>query len=399
MTILEFHDLKFEESDDKIKVFFLRDYHFYVDKKQFSNIGVFKINKNIIEFDASKKAVTNKFNRILQMGFEDLKDVFGKRTIYVHSNSDIPLVGTNEFGIIDRGTNCVELKPNTGCNLDCVYCSVDAGDSSKKAFDFVVEKDYLISETKKIVLSKKNPVEISINPQGEPLLYEPLFDLVSELKALKGVKTVSVNTNGVLLTKKVIDRFQKAGLDRLNISLNSLNEKICSKLAGKKYPLKRVKEAIDYACNTKKVDIFIAPIIIPKFNDGEKEKIILFCKKRNIRVGFQNFLHYSNGRNPTKPKPMKEFVDELRFLEEKTGFKLFLKAVDFEIFPDKTLKKPFKKGDVIKAKIVSFGKYKTERICVFKDRCITVNVSKPINQIVNIKIVRDKHNIFKGVLK
>ena len=67
----------------------------------------------------------------------------GNNTLYIHKNSGIPLIGSLSFGIIDRGSNMLEIKPLTSCNADCIFCSVDEGPSSKKIRDIVVEKDYL----------------------------------------------------------------------------------------------------------------------------------------------------------------------------------------------------------------------------------------------------------------
>jgi uncharacterized Fe-S cluster-containing radical SAM superfamily enzyme len=39
----------------------------------------------------------------------------------------IPLVGHIAFGVIDRGTNIIQVRPTSLCNLNCIFCSVDAG--------------------------------------------------------------------------------------------------------------------------------------------------------------------------------------------------------------------------------------------------------------------------------
>ncbi|HDD34251.1 MAG TPA: radical SAM protein, partial [Thermofilaceae archaeon] len=44
----------------------------------------------------------------------------------------IPLIGHLAFGIVDRGTNLLQIRPTSSCPLSCVFCSVDAGPASKR---------------------------------------------------------------------------------------------------------------------------------------------------------------------------------------------------------------------------------------------------------------------------
>ena len=61
------------------------------------------------------------------------------------------------------------------------------------------------------------------------------------------------------------------------------------------------------------------------------------------------------------------------------------------------MKKPFKKGDVVDAEIVCPGRYEHEQIAVAKGRCIIVMGPKDKGR-VKLKLVRDKHNVFKGAV-
>ena len=60
----------------------------------------------------------------------------GKRPlIRVTYESGIPLIGCIAFGLIDRGTNLIQIRPFTGCPLSCIFCSVDAGPRSRNRVD------------------------------------------------------------------------------------------------------------------------------------------------------------------------------------------------------------------------------------------------------------------------
>ncbi len=408
MAILSFQDLEFiEDKDDKsrVKVVFLRMYYFYLSKEELEKIGKFKISSHSIEFDCSEKKASNKFSQLLERGFSDLKCMISNlKTVYVHKNSGIPLIGTGVFGLIDRNTNCIEVKPLTSCNLDCVFCSVDAGKSSRKITDYVIEKDYLVDEFNKLAARKENDVEAHIGPQGEPLLYAPLVDLIRDLKQNPKVKIISIDTNGTLLTKKLVDELAKAGLTRLNISVQSLDEKKCSQLAGTAYNLKHVLEMIDYA--SKKMSVLLAPVIVPGLNDDQLEHLVKKGKELSSGfpvfpvLGIQNYLNYKRGRNPVKQRSWEEFFEMLKMHEKAAGLKLKLSKEDFGIKPDVKLDKPFDKKQVVKARIVCPGPLKGEKIGVYKERAIIVEKADKaaLNSVVNVKVIRSKHNIYRGVL-
>lgn len=402
MSKLEFKDLKFEEEKDKIKINFIRNYYFYLDKASLNKISDFKIKENIIEFkNISEKTARRKFDFLLLKGFNNLKNKLNnKKTVYIHQNSGIPLIGSIYFGLIERGTNLIEVRPLTGCNLNCIYCSVDEGKDSKKQIDFVVELDYLIKEFKKLASYKNCEIEAHINAQGEPLLYPKIIELVKELSSIKSVKIVSMDTNGALLTKNFVDKLAEAGLTRFNLSLNALDGKIAEKLAGMPYNVKKIIETAKYI--PKKTDLIITPVWVPGFNDNEIPKLIEFAKsigagKKAPPIGIQSFLSYRFGRNPCKTMPFNLFYNKLKELEKRYNIKLIASEKEFGIKKIKPLPKPFKKREVTEAKIVCQGRLRNEKLAVAKDRVIAVpNCFK--EGTIKTKITRTKHNIFIGQL-
>ena len=396
MAELKFEDLSFEDKVDKIRVNFLRIFYFYMDKKELKEIGDFTVFKNSIVFkNVSQEKAERRFYSLLGDGFNGLKNSLNnKPTVYIHQNSGIPLVGNVAFGLIDRDTNVIEVKPITGCNLKCMYCSVD---EDKRPVDFVIEKDYLVNEFKRLVQFKEvGNIEAHIASQGEPLLYVPLADLVRDLSKIKEVKTISIDTNGVLLTKSKVDELVEAGLTRFNFSINALDEKLGDKIAGCAYNVSKIKEICRYIGT--KANLIIAPVLIPTINEDEMHKIIEFAKEIGADIGIQNFLNYKFGRNPVKQIRFDKFYDKLKEWEEKYKIKLVKSVEDFGIVKTKPLPKPFRKGDVVGAEIKCLGRLPYEKIAVAKERNISVpNCNKDKGK-VRLKITRTKHNIFIGVV-
>jgi uncharacterized Fe-S cluster-containing radical SAM superfamily enzyme len=399
MAKLNFKTLSFKDEGNNIKVNFLRIFYFYLNKESLERIGKFKLDKNSITFETAENRAERKFNQLLFKGFNNLiNTVSGKKTIYIHRNSGIPLIGSNSFGIVDRNTSILDIRPITSCNLNCIYCSVDSGLSSKNQVDFVVEREYLVEEFKKIADFKGYDIEIHIGTQGEPLLYAELVELIRDFSSFEKVKTISMDTNATLLNEELVDKLAEAGLTRLNVSLNSMNGEIARKMAGYNYNVEKIKKIALYA--SKKIQVAIAPIFLPGFNEGEMENLIEFAKKlrgnrKGYFIGIQNFLNYRFGRNPCKQLSWDKFYEKMKILEKKTGVNLLLSADDFNIKKTKKLPKPFKKGEIIYANIICPGRLKNEMLAVASNRTISVpNCFKRGK--VKIKITRTKHNIFMG---
>jgi len=392
MAKLTFQDLSFEDKNDKIRVNFLRIFYFYFSKKELKQIDDFTTNKNSIFFkNIPQKKAERKFYLLLEKGFKELKNSLNnKPTIYIHKNSNIPLIGNVAFGLIDRNTNIIEIKPITSCNLKCIYCSVD---EDKRIIDFIIEKDYLVEEFKKLVKFKNN-IEAHIASQGEPLLYAPLTELIKDLSKIKEVKTISIDTNGTLLTKNKVDELIKAGLTRFNFSINSLDEKIAKKIANTPYNTKKIKEICKYI--VQKTNLIITPVLLPAINEEEIPKIIEFAKKIKADIGIQNFLNYKFGKNPVKQIKFNLFYNKLKKWENKYKIKLIKSIEDFNIIKTKPLPKPFKKGDVIEAEIICQGRLKNEKIAMAKNRTISIPNCYKEKGKIRLKITRTKHNIFIG---
>ena len=405
MAELVFRDLRFEKESNKIKVNFLRLFYFYLENSKLQKIAPFEINKNSITFEKiSENSARKKFDFLLYNSFKHLKNKLNnKTTIYIHQSSGIPLIGTNYFGLIDRGTNIIEVKPITSCNISCIFCSVDEGPFSKRKTDFVVEKDYIVNELRKIVEFKKSDnIDAHINAQGEPTLYADMIDLVRDIMSIKGVKRSSIDTNGTLLSKQYVDELADAGLTRINLSLNALDPEKAQKFAGHPYNLSKVIELARYIPT--KMDLIIAPVWVPGFNDEELPKLAKFADeigagKNCPPIGIQNLLNYRFGRNPIETVSMEQFYTKMSELSTKHNIKLIFNKSAFNVEDLPEVPKPFKKGQIIEAEIVLPGRIGNEKLAVAQERLISVpNCYREIGEKVKLRIKRTKHNIFLGEL-
>ena len=279
---------------------------------------------------------------------------------------------------------------------------MDEGPLSRRKADFIVEKDYLVEELKKLIDYKQEDyIDAHINAQGEPTLYADMVDLVADIAKIPQVKCISIDTNGTLLNKQLIDDLAAAGLTRINLSLNALDQEIADKMAGFPYNLKKVMALAEYI--PKKMDLILVPVWLPGYNDNELIKLAKFAQeigagKNCPAIGIQNFLPYNFGRNPVKAVEMDVFYKKLQDLEQKHGINLINKEYMFNIKECKELPKPFKKGDIVKAELVCHGRLKNEMLAITQNRLISVPYCYKQEGSVKLKIKRTKHNIFLGEL-
>lgn len=409
MARLEFKDIRFEEKDGKVRLIFLRMFETDIDMSDLERIGSFTVSEHSLEFpDVTEQKLENKFMPLLDRAFKALRSVLtGHDAVYVHRNSGIPLIGTLYFGIVDRGTNMIEVKPITGCNIDCIFCSVDEGKSSRKTADFVVETEYLADEVRKLAGYKQDSTEsrkkgegcgevkldLFINTHGEPLLYANIVELVKLLRGIEHVRTISAMTNCTLLTRKLADDLIHAGLNQLNLSLNAIDKAKANELAGTAgYDISQVLDMARYVAD--KLKLIIAPVWIKGVNDEEIPKVAAFAKEIGADIGIQNYLVHRKGRKIAKQVEWDDFYAQLDKWEQETG--VDLKAKEHTLGKTRALEKPFRKGDVVTAELVSRGRMKNEMLAAAQGRVISLVYCEKQRGKVKVHILRDKDNVFVG---
>ena len=324
--------------------------------------------------------------------------------------SEVPLVGSVYFGIIDRGTNVLQIRPTTCCPLSCIFCSTDAGPKSKRRkAEYLIELDHMLEWTRYLVKIKGYGVEAHIDTVGDPLTYPKIADLVQNIKELKEVKTISMQTHGQLLSEKLIHDLDQAGLSRINLSIDALDPLLAKKLAGTEdYDVNRVIELAKYITENTSIDLLIAPVWVHPLNDLEIEKIIRLTKdlgagKSCPPLGIQKCERHKFGRKVKEVRFMTwyEFYKRLRELELKTGSKLILKASDFGIRSAPSLKNPYRKWEKIQVKVIGPGWFKGESLAVTCDNrwiITVVGAELPVGEEVSVRLLRVKDNILVATI-
>lgn len=126
-----------------------------------------------------------------------------------------PRIAVDAFG---RRVDYLRISVTDRCNLRCVYCMPAGGVPWKDRSEILSFEEI---ERFVVAAAAEGISKIRLTG-GEPLLRKGIVDLVRRLRAVPGVESVAMTTNGTMLPRMVAD-LVAAGLDRVNISLVSLD--------------------------------------------------------------------------------------------------------------------------------------------------------------------------------
>jgi len=322
--------------------------------------------------------------------------------------TDMPLIGSVNFGLVDRGTNVIQVRPSTTCPLNCIFCSTDAGPCSRRRrAEYIVDLDHIMEWFRALSSMKGKGVEAHIDTVGDPLTYPRLVDLVSALSDDPNVDVISLQTHGHLLTERLLDGLSEAGLDRVNLSIDSTDQDQARTLAGTAgYDLHRITRMAEYLVRETKIDLLLAPVWVHPLNDGEMDKLMTLARelgagKRWPPVGIQKCEFHRLGR---RTKGMHQiswyrFYRALREMEVRLGAKLVPTPRDFGIRPARSVKAPFAKGERVRARVVGPGWFHGESLAITRDghwNLTVVGEELTLGQDVKVRLLRTKDGILVG---
>jgi cyclic pyranopterin phosphate synthase len=148
------------------------------------------------------------------------------------------------------------------CNLSCIYCHREGqGKSHSSQQPLSVEEISLISD-----LAVKHGVSAIKITGGEPLVREDIIDMIHSIRKNKRVEDLSLVTNGLLL-EKYASKLKEGGLDRINVSLDTLDPVTYTRLSNG--DVKKVLEGISFAASLQFTLIKINMLILKNINDDD----------------------------------------------------------------------------------------------------------------------------------
>jgi GTP 3',8-cyclase len=118
----------------------------------------------------------------------------------------------------NRRLNYLRISITDRCNLRCTYCQPD-GLREKLSHKAVLSYEEILRIARVAVLLGISKIRIT---GGEPLVRKGVYGFLNKLSDIDGLSDISLTTNGVSL-KENIDKIRKAGINRINISLDTLD--------------------------------------------------------------------------------------------------------------------------------------------------------------------------------
>lgn len=195
------------------------------------------------------------------------------------------------------------------CNFRCPYCMPAQvyGDN----YEFLKRHQLLsFAEITRLagIFATLGVTKIKITG-GEPLLRSWLPDLVRMLKGVAGISEVALITNGLLLAK-LARPLRRAGLDRITMSLDSLNEKTFAELNGRGHRLTTILDAIDVAVAEGFSALKLNAVVQRGVNDHEVLELVEHFRGTPHIVRFIEYMDVGNvnGWERSRVVPSAELV-------------------------------------------------------------------------------------------
>lgn len=189
-----------------------------------------------------------------------------------------------------RQINYMRLSVTDRCNLRCRYCMPNGMENvlpMEKLLSFS-ELLFLAKEASKLGISRFKVTG------GEPLVRDGVLDFIKELKKLDKVEQVTLTTNGILL-KDALPELLSAGIDGVNVSLDSLKEERFAEITGLPV-LSRVLEGICRACDAG-LHVKLNTVMQKGKNEDELFSLLALAKERPLDIRFIEMMPIGYGRN------------------------------------------------------------------------------------------------------
>ncbi|MCX7923719.1 MAG: GTP 3',8-cyclase MoaA [Clostridia bacterium] len=194
-----------------------------------------------------------------------------------------------------RKIEYLRVSVTQNCNLKCIYCVPDRATAKLAGQEEVAAAGSVPYHSCAATLKPeefeaiiRGMAELGIKKVritgGEPLTRPDICEIVSRTAAIPGIADLSMTTNGVCLDK-MADDLKRAGLRRLNISLDSLKKDRFEYITGGGR-LNNVLDGIDRALEVGLEPIKINTVLIKGVNDGEVDDFINLTKDRPVEVRF-----------------------------------------------------------------------------------------------------------------
>lgn len=218
-------------------------------------------------------------------------------------------VVTDKFG---RPIRDLRISVTDKCNFRCRYCMPKEifGDD----FEFLKREQLLsFDEIERLarIYAGLGVKKLRLTG-GEPMMRKDLHELIERLNVIEGIEDIGLTTNGLLL-KKHGQKLYDAGLRRINISLDAMDDELFGKINDRGIGTSRILEQIEYAIGLG-FQIKINMVVQKGLNEQEILPMARYFKNLPVTLRFIEFMDVGNdnGWNFEKVVSKKEILETLQ---------------------------------------------------------------------------------------
>ena len=210
---------------------------------------------------------------------------------------------------LSRPVKDLRISVTDRCNFRCTYCMPEQIYGHR--YEFINKSSLLTFE--EIITITEILVEMGVQKVrltgGEPLLRYKIEDLISTLSKIPGIKELTLTTNGYLLPKKA-EELKKSGIDRITVSLDSLNNEIFKKINGRNVDVSKVLKGIEAAEKAGFNPIKVNCVVEKGINENSILEMAEYFKAKGHILRFIEFMDVGtlNQWNLNKVVSSKEIV-------------------------------------------------------------------------------------------
>ncbi|BAS77973.1 Os02g0258900 [Oryza sativa Japonica Group] len=236
-----------------------------------------------------------------------------QRLYATSSCANVPEVALSEAPLSDmlvdsfgRFHNYLRISLTERCNLRCQYCMPAQGVQLTPNSE-LLSHDEIIRVAGLFVTSGVDKIRLT---GGEPTIRKDIEDICLHLSGLKGLKTLAMTTNGLVLSKK-LPRLKECGLNALNISLDTLVPAKFEFMTRRKGH-SRVMESIDASIQLGFQSVKVNCVVMRGMNDDEICDFVEMTRDKPVNVRFIEFMPFDgNVWNVKKLVPYAEMMDKV----------------------------------------------------------------------------------------
>ena len=210
---------------------------------------------------------------------------------------------------LNRPLHDLRISVTDKCNFRCPYCMPI--DTFGENYQFLPKPQVLtVAEIERLarlfIRCGVNKVRLT---GGEPLLRKDLPDLIARLAALDGIDDLTLTTNGWLLAD-MAQTLKAAGLRRITVSLDTLDEDTFGRMNGRGYSPAPVLAGIDAALAAGLHPVKVNCVVKRGENDGQILDLVRYCKPKGVIVRFIEYMDVGNRNRWRREEvvPSKEVV-------------------------------------------------------------------------------------------